>query len=151
MASRINKPILVSACLAGIDCTYRGRNKLVPSIKKMVDDGIAIPVCPEVMGGMGIPRENSEIVGGGGMDVLMKRARVITISGKDVTKIYIKGAKAVLAIAGIFGVRKAILKSKSPACGAGRIYDGSFTKKLKNGSGVTASLLCQKGVKVYSA
>ena len=75
----------------------------------------------------------------------------MTISGKDVTKIYIKGAKAVLAIARIYSVRKAILKSKSPACGVGRIYDGSFTKKLKNGSGVTASLLCQKGVKVYSA
>ena len=151
MASRINEPILISACLAGINCTYKGKNKLKPSIKKMVDDGIAIPVCPEVMGGLGIPRENSEIVDGDGMDVLKRRARVMTISGKDVTEIYIKAAKAVLAIARIYSVRKAILKSKSPACGAGRIYDGSFTKKLKNGSGVTASLLCQKGVKVYSA
>ena len=151
MASQINKPILISACLAGIDCTYKGKNKLKPSIKKMADNGIAIPVCPEVMGGLGIPRENSEIVGGNGMDVLKGRARVITISGKDVTEIYIKGAKAVLSIARKYSVRKAVLKSKSPACGVGRIYDGSFTKKLKNGSGVTASLLYQKGVKVYSA
>jgi len=142
---------MVSACLAGIDCTYTGKNKLKPSIKKMVDDGIAIPVCPEAMGGMGIPRENSEIVGGDGSDVLKGRARVITISGRDVTKTYIRGARAALSIARIYGIKKAVLKSKSPACGAGRIYDGSFTKKLKKGSGVTASLLCQKGIKVYSA
>lgn len=151
MASRRKRSILVSACLAGIDCTYRGKNKLKPAIKKMVDDGIAIPVCPEVMGGLGIPRENSEIVGGDGMDVLKGRARVITISGKDVTKVYIKGAKAALSIARIYSAKKAILKSKSPACGVGRIYDGSFTKKLRKGSGVTASLFCQKGITVYNA
>lgn len=122
----------------------------MPRIKKMVDDGIAIPVCPEVIGGLSTPRENSEIVGGDGMDVLNGRAHVMTISGKDVTKAYIKGAKKALAIARSCGVRSAILKSRSPACGAVRIYDGSFTKKLKAGSGVTASLLCQKGIKVYS-
>ena len=117
----------------------------------MVEDGLAIPVCPEVLGGLRIPRENSEITGGNGSDVLEGKARVITISGKDVTSNFIKGAKVVLAFAKKYRIKKAILKSNSPSCGLGKIYDGSFTSKLINGSGVTASLLRQKGIKVYNA
>jgi len=151
MASRASDPVLVSACLAGIDCTYEGRNNLNPVIKKMIEDSIAIPVCPEVLGGLGIPRENSEIIGGDGSDVLKGKAAVITISGKDVTRNFIKGAKAVLAIAKKYRIKKAILKPNSPACGLRRIYDGTFAKRLKNGSGVAASLLRKKGIKVYNA
>jgi uncharacterized protein YbbK (DUF523 family) len=144
-------PVLVSACLAGCNCTYEGKNKLKSSVKNKVDSGHALPVCPEVMGGLSIPRENSEIAGGDGGDVLRKKARVLSVSGKDITPNYLLGAKRVLRLAVKHKVRKAILKSKSPACGSGRIYDGAFRRKLKKGDGVLTALLRQHGIKVSNA
>ena len=139
--------ILVSACLAGMNCTYLGGNNLNIKIKKMVDEGLAIPACPEVLGGLGIPRENSEIVGGSGKDVLNKKARVITVSGHDVTANFLKGARITKSLIKKYGIKKAILKSNSPSCGMGHIYNGTFGKMLTKGDGITTALLKLSGVK----
>lgn len=141
---------LVSACLAGVNCTFRGTNNLDKSIKKLVDSKAAIALCPEVFGALGSPRENIELVGGGGHDVLDGKARAITASGKDVTANVIRGAASILEIVRIYGIKEAILKSNSPSCGAGRIYDGTFSKKLKPGDGVLAALLKRERVKVIT-
>jgi len=149
VSPRKNKPspsekkhykFIVSACLAGVNCTFRGGNKKNPGIVKMIRDGRALGVCPEVAGGLTVPRENCEIVHG----------NVVTASGKDVTSNYKDGAKAFLAIAAHLGIKKAILKSNSPACGIGRIYDGRFSNTLKDGDGVLASMLRRKGFKLYT-
>jgi len=141
---------LVSACLAGINCTYKGRNNLKVPIKAMVARKEAITVCPEVLGGLGIPRGNAEISGGDGKDVLRRKAKVRTISGRDVSRNFIRGARATLRIAKAYRIRKAILKSNSPSCGYGRIYNGNFSQVLKNGCGVTAALLHADKIKIYT-
>ncbi len=139
---------IISACLAGINCTYRGSNKFHPSISKLYKKGLGIAVCPEVMGGLSTPRENSEIADGDGYSVLLGRSKAISSSGKDLTEKYICGSLAILDLANRFGIKKAILKSKSPACGFGSIYDGTFKNNLKPGSGVLAALLSKKGLKI---
>lgn len=142
--------ILVSACLAGVLCKYNGTYNDVPEIIRMVEQGKALPVCPELMGGGGVPREPNEIVGGDGRDVLEGKARVITSSGQDCTDMFVLGAQKVLEKAKMLGARVAILKERSPSCGSNVIYDGSFTGNKKPGMGVTASLLTREGIKVYS-
>jgi uncharacterized protein YbbK (DUF523 family) len=101
---------------------------------------ILIPVCPEILGGLPTPREPAE----------QKGKKVITKSGKDVTKYFEKGAKEVLKIAKILKIKKAILKQKSPSCGCGKIYDGTFSKRLIKGDGVTAKLLKKNGIEVFT-
>ena len=158
MAIRPNKPavkkssyeFLVSACLAGANCTYRGKNKLSVPIKELVDSGKAIAVCPEVMGGLPIPRENSEIAGGDGLSVLRRKAAVMSVSGIDLSENYVAGARRVLSLAKKYTIKKAILKSKSPACGFGMIYDGTFTRTLKKGDGVLACLLRVNGIAIHT-
>lgn len=146
---RKTKPIcIISACLTGINCTYRGGNKLNPRLKRLVAEGWAIAVCPEVMGGLTIPRENAEISGGDGAFVLIGRARVISRSGKDLSASYISGSMAVLDIVKRNHITSAILKSKSPACGLTHIYDGTCRNVLKKGKGVLASLLLDHGIAV---
>lgn len=108
--------ILVSACLAGIPCRMDGQAKLIPEIKKLVDEGQAIPVCPEVEGGLSTPRSPSERQG----------HYVINQAGEDVTAQFILGAKRCMAVCQEHGCTKEILKSKSPSCGRGKIYDGSI-------------------------
>jgi uncharacterized protein YbbK (DUF523 family) len=141
---------IVSACLAGINCTYNGKNKLRHGIRKLVLEGSAIPVCPEVFGGSPIPREACEISSGDGERVLAKKAKVRTVSGKDVTPALISGARKTLLLAKRLGIKKAILKSKSPSCGRGVIYDGTFTGILKKGNGVTTELLLKYNIKIYN-
>lgn len=99
-----------------------------------------IPVCPEQLGGLSTPRENSEIKG----------KRVITASGKDKTENMKKGAEETLKIAKLFNIKQAILKQKSPSCGCGKIYDGTFSGKIIKGDGVTAALLKKNKIKVIS-
>ncbi len=140
--------ILVSACLAGIKCSWDGRDRLNEEIKALVDEGKAIAICPEVLGGFSVPRERTEILNASGEDVLNGRAKVITESGKVVSEGFIKGAKAVLKIAKENNVKEAIFKSKSPSCGCGRIYDGSFSGRLIKGNGVTTALLLKNSVNV---
>lgn len=132
--------ILVSKCLAGFNCRYDGGNNLVPAVKDLVDRGLAVPVCPEQLGGLSTPRTPSERRG----------SRVISKDGDDVTAEFKAGAKAALKIALENNCRVAILKAHSPSCGKGCIYDGQFIGKLVPGSGVTAELLLRNGIKVMT-
>lgn len=140
--------IIVSACLAGVNCKYNGGNNLVKEIAELVAKGEALPVCPEQLGGNPTPRPAAEISGGTGAGVLDGKARVIRKDGKDVTAEFIKGAEEVLKLAKLAGASRAVLKARSPSCGCGRIYDGSFSGKLADGNGVTAELLARNGIRV---
>jgi uncharacterized protein YbbK (DUF523 family) len=144
------KAILVSACLTGSNSTFRGTNNLNDKVVSLARSARILALCPEVFGGLGVPRENIELVGGDGNDVLDGKARAITASGADVTSALIEGSKKVLQAARNSGVKEAILKSNSPTCGSGRIYDGTFSKRLTGGYGVLAALLKRNGISVRS-
>ena len=122
---------IVSACLAGINCTYRGDSNSNKKIIEMVEKGEAIPVCPEQLGGLPTPRIASE----------GKENKVFNKEGKDVTLEFNNGAKEALKIAKMINCKEAILKARSPSCGCGEIYDGTFSKKLIKGDGVFTKLL----------
>ena len=132
--------ILVSACLAGYRCRYDG--KIVPDaeIVALLKAGKAIPVCPEMMGGLPCPRIPSERTA--------DDSRVITKEGGDVTEAFRTGAEETLRMARLYGCTQAILKAKSPSCGVGQIYDGTFSGTLRTGFGVTAQLLRENGIAV---
>ena len=141
---------LVSACLLGINCNYKGKSKSDPKLLEEFKGGLLYPVCPEVLGRMGIPRPAAEMSGGTGLDVINGKARVIDSNGADVTKNFIDGAFAALEIAESVGAEEAILKARSPSCGCTKVYDGTFTDTLIDGDGVTAALLKKNGVKVIT-
>lgn len=141
---------LISACLCGLNCKYNGTNNFNPKIKAFYDKGNCIAVCPEHLGNLPIPREPHEILGGTGKDVLEGKAKVISQSGYDNTDKFINGAYKTLQIVKLLKIDTAILKSKSPSCGWGQIYNGNFEKKLKPGNGVTAELLSQNGIKIFT-
>lgn len=129
---------IVSACLAGLNCRYDGKSCENKQIKKLVEEGKAIPVCPEQLGGLSTPREPSEI----------KNNRVITKNGKDVTNEFYKGSDKAFYIARINSCKKAILKSNSPSCGCGLIYDGTFTGQKVVGDGFFAKILKENNIKI---
>ena len=136
---------LVSSCLAGVNCRYDGRNNENKVIAELVRQGQAVLVCPEQLGGLPTPRTSCEIV----MDEMWNK-KVISKDEQDFTKEFIEGAEKTLAIAKIIGVKKAILKAKSPSCGCGLIYDGTFSGKLIKGNGLTVELLTKNGIEVYT-
>ncbi|MHC1720648.1 MAG: DUF523 domain-containing protein [Clostridiaceae bacterium] len=140
--------ILVSACLCGINCKYNGGSNLNKAVLKLLEEGKAIPICPEQLGGLTTPRPANEIEGGTGADVLDGIARVMDSDGKDETESFIRGAREVLSIAQKANIGEAILKAKSPSCGAGHIYDGTFSSRIIQGNGVTAELLKRNGIRV---
>ena len=142
--------ILVSACLIGQEVKYDGTHNFHLKIKRLFDEHQAIPVCPEVLGGLSTPRDPAEIVGGDGDDVLDGRAKVITDKGKDVTNAFIKGAYETLTMAQKVGATLVILKERSPSCGSSMIYNGEFNKNKIAGNGVTAALLKRHGIQVQS-
>ena len=141
---------LVSACLCGINCAWNGKSKVSPKILDLVKSGELIPVCPEQLGGLSTPRIPQEIQGGSGEDVLAGRCKVINKEGEDVTAKFMKGAEETLKIAKLTGSKEFIAKSKSPSCGCGTTYDGTFSGALIEGDGVTTALLKQNGIKVIS-
>jgi uncharacterized protein YbbK (DUF523 family) len=145
-----SEPVLVSACLAGCACRYDGSDNGDDRLAGLLRNGRAVLVCPEEQGGLGTPRPAAEIVGGDGHDVLDGRARVMTASGRDVTEAYLEGARTALAEAQRVGARTAMLKARSPSCGKGAIYDGSFGRRLSSGDGVTAALLQAHGIRVLT-
>ena len=135
------EPMLISACFLGIDCKYSGGNnalgdKVIAGLKEKYQ---LVPVCPESYGGLPSPRLPSERVG----------ERVLAKDGADVTEQYKKGAAAALRLAKLFGCKIALMKERSPSCGHGTIYDGTFSGALTPGDGVTAALLAAHGVAVY--
>lgn len=132
--------IICSACLLGVKCRYNGKSKLNKKVLALAKKIILIPVCPEQLGGLNTPREPVE----------QKGKKVLTKSGKDVILNFKNGAKEVLKITRLFGIKKAILKQRSPSCGAGQIYDGSFSEKVVKGDGITTSFLKKNGIKVIS-
>lgn len=129
---------LVSACLTGRPCRYDGTACAVPALKRLADAGLAIPVCPEELGGLPTPRQPAEICQG----------RVITAQGREVTAQFAQGAEAVLNLARRHGLKLAILKARSPSCGCGPIYDGTFTRTLTPGQGITAAKLLRSNILV---
>lgn len=142
--------ILVSACLLGINCRYDGSAKSNKALMELAADGKVIPICPEQLGGCPTPRNRCEIAGGTGKDVLAGRCSVKSEAGTDMTESFINGARETLKLAKACKVERAILKSRSPSCGFGKIYDGSFSGRLIDGNGVTAELLNQNGIELFS-
>ena len=138
----MREKVLISACLAGINCKFNGENNLLDSgiLDEISKKYHLLFVCPEVFGGLGTPREPAE----------MKDGLVVTKTAKDVSENFKFGAEICLKIAKLNGCKKAILKARSPSCGSGQIYDGSFTKKLIFGDGVAAKLLKENGILVFS-
>jgi len=144
------EPYLVSACLLGLPTAYDGEGRTVAELIAMAVQGRVVPICPEVAGGLPVPRPPAEIVGGSGEDVLEGRAQVVTVDGQDVTDAFLRGARIALETARRFGIRTAVLKSHSPSCGCCRIYDGTHSGRLVPGQGVTAALLRREGIEVLS-
>lgn len=137
--------ILISACLAGMNCKYSGGNNLNEKVVELLKKGNAILVCPEQLGGLPTPRVGAEI------KVIDGKRYVFTKDGRDVTEEYERGAKEVLDLAKRINATKAILKSRSPSCGVNIIYDGTFTKTIIEGDGVTTKLLRENGIEVISS
>lgn len=137
----MKEKLLVSACLLGENCKYTGGNNYTPAVEALRERFEVIPVCPEQLGGLPTPRVPSERVGG----------RVLARDGQDVTEAFRQGAEKTLAIAQTEGAARAVLQVRSPSCGCGTIYDGTFSGTLVPGKGVTAQLLEQNGVKIYSS
>lgn len=130
--------ILVSACLLGAACRYDGASKEYPLIDELCRLHEVVPVCPEQLGGLPTPRDPAERQG----------ECVVTRAGADVTAQYVRGAQQALLLARRLGCEVAVLKEKSPSCGSGRIYDGTFSGTLTDGYGVTAQLLRREGIRV---
>ena len=131
--------VLISGCLLGLCCRYDGKSKQNEHIAALAAKYHLIPVCPEQLGGLPTPRDPSEIIG----------ECAVSCAGKDVTAEYSRGAAEALRMAQLFGCKKAILKERSPSCGFGKVYDGSFSGALTDGDGVAAALLAANGIAVF--
>ena len=132
--------VLVSACLLGHNTKYNGKNNLNEKLINLKDKLEFVLMCPEVEGGLSIPRTPAEI----------KDNKVINKDNIDVTNNYLKGANLALKKALKDNIKVAIVKEKSPSCGKNFIYDGTFTNTLIKGKGVTTSLLVENGIKVFN-
>lgn len=131
--------LLISACLLGVGCRYDGKRVKKITVESLTERYELIPFCPEIYGGLPTPRVPSERVGD----------RVFMKDGRDVTEEYNRGACEALALCRELGISRALLKERSPSCGNGMIYDGSFTSTLVEGMGVTAQLLDREGIEVF--
>jgi len=136
----MKKKILISACLLGKNCRYNGGHSQLTELEKI--DVEWILVCPEELGGLGTPRPSAEMQENA-ETILNGKGKIINNQGKNVTAEFIQGAEKSLQLGLEAEVKIAVLKSKSPSCGIGKIYDGSFTKTLKTGNGIFAHL-CHK-------
>jgi len=132
--------IIVSACLAGIKCRYNGESYGNEEVARLVSAGKALPVCPEQLGGLPTPRYPAEI----------RNGAVVDSEGRELTDAFYAGAEEVLRLCRLTDCKKAILKARSPSCGCGQIYDGSFSGRLVSGNGVLARLLLENGIDVMT-
>ncbi len=146
------KKVLISACLTGQPVRYDGGEKRWPDpiLKTWAAEGRLVPVCPEVEGGLSIPRPPAEISGGVGLEVWRGEASVITRDGRDVTNHFLKGAEFCLQLVREQCCVLAIFTEKSPSCGSEFSYNGSFSGELRKGGGVTTALLEKAGIRVFS-
>ena len=145
--------VLVSACLLGSPVRYNGAHKRQDSVvlERWMQEGRVVGVCPEVAGGLGVPRPPAEIEGGvGGARVIAGLARVVDDKGRDVSAAFVAGAGHALALARSRGVRIAVLKEGSPSCGSGYVYDGSFDGTRVANAGVSTAMLQDAGIRVFS-
>lgn len=140
----------ISACLGGVMCRYDGQHQAVAQLVELVQTDQAVMVCPEVLGGLPIPREPAEIVGGDGRDVWSQKAKVITVTGEDVSEQFMNGAKLAYQKLHDLGITQLILKEKSPSCGSRIVYDGNFSGVKKEGVGVASAYFQQQGMTVLS-
>lgn len=144
------KTYLISACLLGLRTRYDGGDNRDERVLQFCKQHRCIPVCPEQLGGLPTPRPSAEIRGGSGSDVLAGKCAVVDKTGADVSAAFRFGAEQVLLLVGIFKAKGAVLKSRSPSCGPGVIYDGTFKGRCRTGDGVTAALLKKHGCQVFS-
>ena len=131
---------IISACLCGVPCRYDGTARRVERFVRLVESGEALAVCPEVLGGLSVPRPPCELL----------HRKAIDTQGQDKTKAYARGAEKTLALAKKHRIGVAILKERSPSCGVTRVYDGTFNEVLVPGEGITTQLLIKNGIRVYS-
>ena len=134
-------PLLVSACLLGVACNHEGRGSYRAVVAELEREYRLVPVCPEVLGGLTTPRPAAEISAAG---------EVVNIEGADVTGAYRRGAEAAVAVARSVGATRAVLKARSPSCGSSAVYDGTFSRTLVPGEGITAAALRAAGIEVCS-
>jgi uncharacterized protein YbbK (DUF523 family) len=132
--------ILVSACLAGVECRYNASAYEIPQIVEMVKGGKAMPICPEILAGLSIPRPPAE----------QQNGKIISANGEDQTFDYLSGATIALKIALLVNCKTAILKANSPTCGCGAVYDGTFTGRLIKGDGVFSRMLKEHNIEVFT-
>lgn len=134
----------------GTKCRFNGTDKLNKKVMELAKKETLIPVCPDLLVGMFVPRGPFEIIQGTGQDVLDGRSKVISKEGKDFTQQFTKAAKLTLELTRVLGIKEMIGKQKSPTCGCGQIFDGTFSGKLINGDGVATAYLKKNGIKVIS-
>ena len=144
--------VLVSACLLGERVRYHGGDAQVASgiLDRWLAEGRVVPACPEVAGGLPVPRPPAEMTGGDGAAVLAGQASIADTAGVNVTDAFVQGARQTLDLARARGVRMAVLKDGSPSCGSTFVYDGTFRGQRTAGQGVTATLLMQDGIRIFS-
>lgn len=135
----MKEKLLISACLLGENCKYNGGNNFTPEVEALRERYELVPVCPEQLGGLPTPRTPAERVGD----------RVVNREGADVTDAFRQGAEKTLELARASGITKAVFQVRSPSCGSGTVYDGTFSGALTAGQGVTAELLEKNGVNIY--
>ena len=134
----MKEKLLISACLLGTNCKYSGGNNYTPLAEALKERFRLVPVCPETMGGLTSPREPAERAGD----------KVLSRSGEDWTEAFLLGAERALETALAQGITLAVLKERSPSCGCGAVYDGTFTGAVVRGDGVTAELLKAHGLRI---
>ena len=132
--------LLVSACLLGTCCNHEGGHSRRMAVSALGDEYLVVPICPEATGGLSTPRAAAERCG----------TRVVNSQGDDVTDAYERGARAAVELAQAVGARRAVLKARSPSCGPAKVYDGTFSRTLRDGAGVTAEALRAAGIEVVS-
>ncbi len=132
--------LLISECLCGVSCRYDGKDNLIEQLPLLKDTFDLVSVCPEVLGGLNTPRHPAERQG----------ERICTANGADVTIEFLKGAQTTLDIALQYSCKQALMKAKSPSCGYKRIYDGTFSKTLREGHGCTVEALLKNNIDVYT-
>ncbi|RKY50650.1 MAG: DUF523 domain-containing protein [Candidatus Neomarinimicrobiota bacterium] len=145
----MKEKVIISGCLAGLHCRYDGGTHVLDRLLELSKRYDLVPVCPEQAGGLATPRIPCELQAPV-EKILSGQGKILNRQGMDCTRAFIRGAGETLHIAHLLDIHKAILKEGSPSCGTRRIYDGTFTGKTVPGSGITAKVLSDAGIHIYS-